>query len=105
VKLVRVMVIALVPLAPWLIVTGAAASEKFGPVPTVRLSVAVRVPVIPVAVPVIVIGYVPAGTAAPTVMFAVLVAPVAAAGLRATVTFAGWPLAVRLTVPVKVPSA
>src|SRR5689334_3981786 len=67
VKLVRVIVIALVPLAPCPIVAGAADSVKFAPVTTVRLRVAVREPVIPVAVPVIVIGYVPAGTAAPTV--------------------------------------
>jgi hypothetical protein len=88
---VRATVMVLVPLDPAAMLTldGLAESEKFAPAPTVRFSMAVREPVMPVVVPVTVIGYVPAGTVAPTVMFAVLPFPVVDAGVRVTVTFAG----------------
>src|SRR5262245_52210008 len=70
---------------------------------TVRLTVVMRVPVMPVAVPLMVTGNVPVVAVADAVNVTVLVAPVAGLGLAVTVTPAGWPLAARVTAPVKPP--
>src|SRR5262245_55877900 len=99
---VRVIVIALVPLAPWLIVrlVGLVESEKSGVAGafTVRLIDVVRVKPPPVPVTITVAGPVAAVVEAARVR--VVLVPVVEVGLKLAVTPLGRPLALKATLPV-----
>jgi len=100
---VRAIAIAVVPVVPRVSdkVAGVAVSEKSDTVGgvTVRLSVAVRVPGVPV--PVIVIRAVPSVAVPAAVSVSVVDAPVVVAGTILAVTPVGSPLTPRSTAPAK----
>src|SRR5262245_39252045 len=97
VKLVRAIVIVLVPLAPWTTVRaeGLAESVKFEEGLTVRLIWPVRR--CPAPVPVTVTGEVPVAAVAEAASVSTLLLAVVEAGLKVAVTPAGRPLAVNAT--------
>src|SRR5215510_8925839 len=98
---VRVMLMVLLPLAPWATesVAGAAARLKSGPWVMVSATVVVweRLPLVPVTVTLVV----PVAAVAEAVKVSTLLLPVAEAGLKLAVTPVGRALVVKATAPVK----
>src|SRR5262245_36487138 len=101
----RVIVIALVSLAPRLIVklVGFAAREQTGVGGAITVGLIVIVCVSPPPVPVMVTGNTPSVAVAEAVKVTVLLVPVVEAGLKLAVTPPGNPLALNDTLPVKPP--